>query len=134
MPFATRAFLCSFVPFSVLLLSSFWAIQALVMRAVHGSVHESLRENQKLITRLQARTELENSRSLHVLAENPALKAGIELLLLNPASREARLTVEDQLREICAGLHYDFLLVRAAGGRAMAGVIRNGPSLDALDL
>ncbi|HZU25348.1 MAG TPA: hypothetical protein VFA04_07490, partial [Bryobacteraceae bacterium] len=133
MRFATRAFLWSFVPFTVLLLASFWAIQAMVIRAVHASVHDSLRESQMLLARVRTRNELQNRRSLRVMAANPALEAGIQLLLQNPGSDEARHTVEDQLRDICSGLGFDFLIVRSAGEKPLAGIVRRGGAFAAMD-
>jgi putative nucleotidyltransferase with HDIG domain len=135
MRFATRAFLWSFIPFTALLLGSFWAIQVMVMRTVHSSVHDSLRESQMLLARARERNEVQNGRSLRVMAANPALEAGIQLLSQNPTSAEARLTVEDQLREICSGLGFDFLIVHGAGEKPLAGVLRrDGGALDAIDL
>ena len=65
-------------------------------RAVPGidSGDRNLRELQR------AQAEQTNMRMLRIVAENPALKNGMELLLLRPKDREARRTVEDQLTEI----------------------------------
>ena len=57
--------------------------------------------------------------------ENAALKAGIQILLSNPASPAARRTVEDQLRELGEHMGFDFLLVSAPNGTPLAGVIRH---------
>jgi len=121
----TRAFLICFVPFAVLLASSFWMIQRYMEAAVGSGVRLSLRENQYSIAQIHARTDLENNRFLKVAGENSALKAGIELLRSAPASDGARRTVEDQLRELGEHMGFDFLLISAPNGRPLAAVIRN---------
>src|SRR6185295_2763887 len=100
MRFATRTFLWSFIPFAVLLLGSFWAIQKLVEHTVRDSLRSSLRQTHVSIARVRSNSELQNSRFLKILGENAALKAGLQLLLANPKSGEARLTVQEQLHEI----------------------------------
>jgi len=134
MRFATRAFLWSFIPFTALLLCSFWAMRQRVIGAVRDGVHETLRNDQRLFTRVSARSELRNSRSLHVVAQNPALEAGLQVLTANRGDAEARLTVDDQLREICSGLGFDFVLVSDVDSKPLAGVIRRNGSLVSLDL
>lgn len=129
-----RTFLWSFVPFALLLMASFWAIQTEVISTVRNSLRESLREKQVSIAHLQSRGELQNSRFLRIVGESAALKAGIQLLLANPRSGDARLTVEDQLREICEDLGFDFLQVSNLDGRALAGVMRVGDQLAAIDV
>ena len=133
MRFATRTFLWSFVPFAVLLLGSFWAIQKEVVSTVRNGLRTSLREEQVSIARVHARSELQNSRFLRIVGESATLKAGIQLLLQNPKSAEARLTVEDQLREISGTLGFDFLLLSNPDGAAMAGVMRLGDQFVAMD-
>lgn len=134
MRFATRTFLWSFVPFAVLLMGSFWAIQKLVESTVRDRLRSSLRETHASIARVRSKSELQNSRILRVLGENAALKAGLQLVLADRSSNEARLTVEDQLREICNTLGFDLLLVADTEGAALAGVIRSGPRLAGLDI
>ncbi len=134
MRFGLRTFLWSFVPFALLLLGSFWAIQTKVISTVRNGLRESLREKQVSIAHLQSRGELQNSRFLRIVAESAALKAGMQLLLANPRSGDARLTVEDQLREICENLGFDFLQVSDLDGRALAGVMRVGDQLAAIDV
>jgi HD-GYP domain-containing protein (c-di-GMP phosphodiesterase class II) len=134
MRFATRTFLWSFVPFAILLLGSFWAIQKEVVSTVRNGLRTSLRDEQASIARVRSRSELQNSRFLRIVGENATLKAGIQLLLENRKSAEARLTVEDQLREISETLGFDFLLLSNADGAAMAGVTRLGDQLAAMDV
>jgi len=134
MRFATRAFLWSFFPFAALLLVSFWVVQGTVIKTVRRGVHESLTDKQNLMTRANAKSEVQNSRALRVVASNPALEAGVQLLLQAPGSAEARLTVEDQLRDICSGLGFDFLLISSVDHRPLAGVIRRGGELASMDV
>ncbi|MCC6365095.1 MAG: HD-GYP domain-containing protein [Bryobacterales bacterium] len=133
MRFATRTFLISSLPFSLLLLGSFWAIQQTVAWTVRDGLLSSLRQTHASIARIRARGELHNRRFLRVLSENPSLKAGLQLLLAEPSSTPARLTVEDQLREMCENLGFDFLLVSNPEGSALAGVIRKGSDFVPMD-
>jgi putative nucleotidyltransferase with HDIG domain len=134
MRFGLRTFLWSFVPFALLLLVSFWAIQTKVISTVRNGLRASLHEHQVSIAHLQSKSELQNSRFLRIVGESPALKAGIQLLLANPERTDARLTVEDQLREICETLGFDLLQVSNPDGRPLAGVMRVGEQLAAIDV
>jgi putative nucleotidyltransferase with HDIG domain len=127
----TRAFLLCFLPFAILLASSFWMIQRFVQSTVRDGLHSSLRESQIAIASIQAKGDLQNSRFLKVAGENSALKAGMELLLANPKSADARSTVEDQLRELGERMGFDFMLVSAPNGAPLAGVARQSDSKSA---
>jgi HD-GYP domain-containing protein (c-di-GMP phosphodiesterase class II) len=122
--FRTRAFLICFVPFALLLASSFWIIQRFVQSTVRDGLHTSLRKSQVAIASIHAKGDLQNSRFLKVAGENTALKAGMQLLLANPHSETARRTVEDQLRELGEHMGFDFMLISAPGGSPLAGVVR----------
>jgi putative nucleotidyltransferase with HDIG domain len=126
MRFATRAFLWSFVPFAGLLLGSFWVVRSSVVSSVRASLHESAVENQKSLAAERARSEMRNRQVLGVVAENPALKFGLQLLITERAARQqARATVEDQLSEMGDTLGFDFLTISNAEGVPLAGVIRD---------
>jgi len=112
----TRVFLLYFLPFAILPAGRFWMIQSFVQSTVREGLRSSLREGQLVIARMQARSNLENSRFLKVAGENSALKAGIQLLLANPHSIDAPSTVEDQLRERGEHMGFDFMLVSAPDG------------------
>jgi putative nucleotidyltransferase with HDIG domain len=124
----TRALLLCFLPFAVLLTSSFWMIQRFVQSTVRDGLHTSLRESQVAIANIHAKGDLQNSRFLRVAGENSALKAGMQLLLANPQSADARRTVEDQLRELGERMGFDFMLISAPNGAPLAGVARQGAS------
>ncbi len=124
----TRALLLCFLPFAVLLASSFWMIQRFVQSTVRDGLHTSLRESQVAIANIHAKGDLQNSRFLKVAGENSALKAGMQLLLANPQSEGARRTVEDQLRELGERMGFDFMLISAPNGAPLAGVARQDAS------
>lgn len=129
--FRTRAFLFCFVPFALLLASSFWMIQRFVQVTVRDGLHTSLRASQIAIANIHAKGDLQNSRFLKVAGENSSLKAGIQLVLDHPHSEGARRTVEDQLREMGEHMGFDYMLVTAPNGSPLAGVVRQaGPRSD----
>jgi putative nucleotidyltransferase with HDIG domain len=124
MRLATRTFLWSAVPFALLLTASFWAVQALVVWSVRDGLRGSLRESQMAIGHMRRENERHSSRLLRGVSESAALKAGIQLLLAEPHSVDARLTVEDQLAEIGAALGFDLLSISRPDGGPLAGVIK----------
>jgi len=134
MRFATRAFLWSFIPFAILLACSFWVIQQRVQHTVRSGLRSSLREAHISMARLRQESELQNSRFLRIVAENPPLKAGLQLLLVHAKSASARLTLEDQLREIADTLSFDFLMVSNSDGVPLAGIIRIDDQLVAMGM
>ena len=132
MRFRTRAFLLCFVPVALLLMGSFWAIQKLVETTVQDNLRASLRDNQLSIARVRSRTDLQNSRFLRVVGENASLKAGLQLVRSNPTNLAAKETLEDQLRELCAQMGFDYLAVSDPDGRALAAVIRTDAQVTSL--
>jgi len=125
MRFRTRAFLICFVPFAILLTASFWMVQRLVQSTVRDGLRASLRENELAIAGVNAKADLQNSLFLKIAGENASLKAGMELLHSQPGSPAARMTVEDQLRELGEHMGFDFLLVSGPSGAPLAGVVRH---------
>jgi HD-GYP domain-containing protein (c-di-GMP phosphodiesterase class II) len=134
MRFATRTFLWSFLPFALLLMVSFWTVQKLVEFKVRDGLRSSLRQTHASIARVRSKGELQNSRFLRIVGENTSLKAGLQLLLAEHRNAAARLTVEDQLREMCATMGFDYLLASDPDGAALAGVMRIGEQLVAVDI
>jgi len=135
MRFATRAFLWSFLPFAALLAGSFWAVRSTALTAVREALRTSVRDNQATLIREREQSESRNARILRVAAENPALKAGLELLATERSAIEAaRRTVEDQLSEICDTMGFDFLAVSGTSGKPLAGVVRGPQGFSAMDL
>ena len=130
----TRAFILCFLPFAILMSTSFWMFQRFVQATVRDGLHNSLRDSQIAIANIHAKGDLRNSRFLRIAGENTALKAGLELARQNPKSSDARSTVEDQLRELGEHMGFDFMLVCTPSGNPLAGVARRGSQLVPLDL
>src|SRR3954466_11648854 len=102
MRLAVRTFLCSFVPLTILLAGSFCVIERVVVSVVRNVLRSMLRDNQLAAARMQSRNERQSKRYLRIVAENAALNAGLQLMLTDQAGTDARLTVEDQLRDLCS--------------------------------
>jgi HD-GYP domain-containing protein (c-di-GMP phosphodiesterase class II) len=124
MRFATRAFIWSFVPFAIMLAGGFWFVQHRVQSTVRTGMRSSLLDAHASMDRMRAESELQNSRLLQIVGENPSLKAGLQLAISEPKSKAARLTLEDQLREIAETLHFDLLLVSNSDNKPLAGILR----------
>jgi HD-GYP domain-containing protein (c-di-GMP phosphodiesterase class II) len=131
-PFAARVFALSFAPVFVLLVGSFWAIQETVSEQVKDGLRASLRQSHTFVSRVRANYELQNSRLLRVLAENPSLKAGFELVRLERNSRAAHRTLEDQLGGLSESLAFDLVAAADTTGRMIAGVVRTGDGIDGI--
>jgi HD-GYP domain-containing protein (c-di-GMP phosphodiesterase class II) len=99
-------------------------VQQFVQLSVRGDLRASLRQNELAIARVHAQADQQNSRFLRIVGENAALKAGMQLLRSKHGSGAARMTVEDQLRELGEHMGFDFLLVSAPNGEPLAGVVR----------
>jgi putative nucleotidyltransferase with HDIG domain len=135
MRFATRTFFSSFVPVAVLLVISFWAVRTSVIATVRDSLRAAVRDKQLALAREQTRQEARDRKLLQGVAENPTLKAGLQLLALERKVKDqARNTVEDQLSEICDSLSFDFIMVSGAGGEPLAAVIREAGGFAPLSL
>jgi putative nucleotidyltransferase with HDIG domain len=135
MRFATRAFLWSFLPFAALLGGSFWAVRTAALSAVRDDLRKSVRDDQATLVREREQSESRNTRVLRVAAENPALKAGMQLLATERSARDAaRRTLEDQLSEICDTMGFDFLAVSGPAGEPLAGVVRGKEGFSPMDL
>jgi hypothetical protein len=134
MRFATRTFLWSFLPFGFLLTGTFWTIQKLAVSSVRNELRSSLRQTQMSMDHMRSKSELQNSRFLRVVGDNAPLKAVLQLMASDPASGDARRTVEDQLREICEDLSFDFLMVSNPDNVPLAGVMRVGNQLVTMDM
>ena len=161
MRFATRTFLSSFVPFAVLLAISFWAIRTSVIATVRDGLRASVRDNEVALAREQARNVVRDRKWLQGVAENPTLKAGLQLLATERAGSlkdqphhsvedqarssvldlaygtaqdEARNTVQDQLSEICDSLDFDFIMVSGVRGEPLAAVLRDAGGFTPVNL
>lgn len=134
MRFGTHTFLWSFIPFAILLAGIFGTIQHLVLSSIRNELRDSMRQTQISMAKIRSKSELQNSRFLRMVGENAALKAGMQLMASDRDSAESRRTVEDQLREICESLAFDFLMVSNASNQPAAGLMRIGNQLVAMDM
>ena len=135
MRFSTRTFLSSFVPIAILLAVSFWVVRAAVISTVRDGLRTSVRDNQVALTREQQRTEAGNHKLLQGIAENSALKAGLQLLTTERSARDqARNTVQDQISEIGDSLHSDFIMVSDANAQPLAAMVRDAGGFAPVDL
>ncbi|MEO8049436.1 MAG: HD-GYP domain-containing protein [Acidobacteriota bacterium] len=161
MRFATRTFLNSFVPFAVLLGISFWGIRVSVIATVRDSLRASVRDNELVLARERTRTQVRDRKWLKGVAQNPTLKAGLQLLTterggstINPANKtvedeakntirqlaygtemaQARNTVQDQLSEISDSLAFDFMMVSGINGEPLAAVLRDAGGFTPINL
>src|SRR5438067_846364 len=135
MRFATRTFLWVFIPFVAMMGFNFWLIRMSVTRAVRDGLRETVLQNEKLLAEERARSERQITRILAVIAENPALKAGLQLLIdEHRAPGQARSTVEDQLSEICDTLGFAFLMVLDSAGKPLAGIQHSATGYSPMNL
>lgn len=134
MRFATRAFAFCFIPFALVLGISFWALQSTVQRSVRGELRSAMRNEQISLARMRARDELQVSRVLRFASENTALKAGLQLLNAEPASPDARRTVEDQLQELSSQIGFKLLSIANFRGAPVAWVVHEGNHVDVPDV
>jgi putative nucleotidyltransferase with HDIG domain len=134
MRFATRTFLWSLIPFAVLLVGSFWAVQNSVLLRVREKLQSSVKQTQASLAGIRSRTRQRDNRVLRVVSQNPALKAVVQLMLGDRSDPQARLTVEDHLEEIGNDLGFDFLLVSDGTGAPLAAVMLQDGKLSPLDL
>jgi HD-GYP domain-containing protein (c-di-GMP phosphodiesterase class II) len=134
MRYATRTFLYSFFPIAFLLIGSFWSIRSVALSTLHDGLRSSLRQVHRTLEDARAKSELQNSRVLTIVGESASLKAGVQLMAVEPGQTQARLTVEEQLRDIVHHLHFDFLLVSNVDGVPLAGALRAGNEIAPMDL
>ncbi len=122
----SRAFLAAFVPVCMVLVSSFFALNALVERRVKQGLRDSLEKSADALLREHAESERRAARFVSALAENAGLKAAIGLLREAPPTREAadqvRATIEAQLGELHDLVGYDFIAITDWSGRTVAAV------------
>lgn len=133
----TRAFLFSFAPACLVLLTSFIAINAVVHRIVKQQLGDALRESSLLLNRVTSEYSKQHSVLTTKLTDSAGLKASVGLLAeahRDPELRDqVRRTIELQLSELQKSSLYDFLAVADLKGRTVAAVTSPGsPQLGAL--
>ncbi len=126
MRLSTKVFLLSFVPMALLLAVGFAALRQLVRTEVKNELRASLRDTHKFVSRLHQNYELRNNRLLTVVAENPVLKAGFELVRLEGNSTTAVRTLADQLMVLGETLGFDLVAAAGPDGDRLAVTMRIG--------
>jgi HD-GYP domain-containing protein (c-di-GMP phosphodiesterase class II) len=128
MRLGVRTFLYSVVPLAALMLATFWGMEHIIGSVIHYGLRSALRDQQILYTRMQVQNDEQNRRYLRILGENATLKAGLQLVEANDGET-ARLTLEDQLVELCQTAGLDLLAVSSSRGEAIAGVMRRNDTV-----
>ncbi len=129
MRFRTRVLLLWLIPVAALLSGSFWVIQRMVQSIVHDGLRQSLRLNQAALAEASAVSAAHEERFLKIAGENSALKAGLQLVLVEGSTPATRATLEDQLSDLCGRKGFDLLAAATPDGRVLGGVIRTGQLL-----
>lgn len=126
----TRAFLFSFVPACVVLLTCFLAMSAVVHRIIKQQLSDALRESDLLLNRASTEYSRQHSVLIAKLTDSAGVKASVGLLAeirRDPvAMSQARRTIELQLRELQSASLYDFLAVADLKGRTVAAITSAG--------
>jgi HD-GYP domain-containing protein (c-di-GMP phosphodiesterase class II) len=135
MRFSTRIFLGAFLPFTVLLAASFWVINLAATETIRDGLRRAVRDNHDVLARFEARSHDREVRILEGVAQNPTLKAGLEVLTNeHRVPEQARNTVRDQLTEIADSLKFDLVVVYSLRGDPLAGVLRGPRGFTPIDL
>src|SRR5579883_1917384 len=114
MPLARRSFWAAFLPVCALLSGSFLMVSVLLRIEVRRGLKNSLEETQRTLERTRSVHELRNSRLLAVIAENPSLKAGIDLWRVSGGTADVQRTLREQLVDIADVVDCDLLALRSA--------------------
>lgn len=126
----TRAFLFSFAPACLVLLTSFIAISAVVHRIIKQQLGDALRDSAVLLNRVTSEYSQQHSVLTAKLTDSAGLKASVGLLA--EARRDPNLmdqvrrTIELQLSELQKSSLYDFLAVADLKGRTVAAIASSG--------
>lgn len=129
MRFRTRVLLLWLIPVAALLSGSFWVIQRMVQSTVRDGLRQSLRQNQAALAEASAVSAAHEGRFLKIAGENSALKAGLQLVLVEGSTPATRATLEDQLSDLCGRMGFDLLAAATPDGHLLGGVIRTGQQL-----
>lgn len=126
----TRAFLFSFVPACLVLLTTFIAISAVVHRIIKQQLGDAVRESSSLLNRVTSEYSHQHSVLTAKLTDSAGLKASVGLLSEahhNPALMDqVRRTIELQLFDLQKSSQYDFLAVVDLKGRTVAATTSSG--------
>ncbi|PYV41998.1 MAG: hypothetical protein DMG06_15415, partial [Acidobacteria bacterium] len=108
---AARTFLFSFLSMCLVLIVSFFTINAVIKEKIKEGLKETLNRAEKVLDKTEAEYHRRNSQLIAVLSENAGLKAGIGLLQEGFADQDVRLqickTIEAQLYDLVNPLDYE---------------------------
>jgi signal transduction histidine kinase len=123
---AVRAFVFSFVPLSVVLAVSFFALTAAIGRHIRTGLTESIEKSDALLQRAHREAEHRIAQFAIGMAESAWLKSSIQLARENPANpqdqAELRRTIEEQLLKIHQLVGYDLVAVTDWKGQTIAAL------------
>jgi putative nucleotidyltransferase with HDIG domain len=124
--FVTRALVTSFLTVALVLGAVFGVLSLQVREQVRRSVADNLAAGQQVFTRLEARRQHDMRAAVATLAENPTLKAALDVWLTeraNPSERTANevlATVQREADKIAERAAADVLAVADSNGRIVA--------------
>jgi putative nucleotidyltransferase with HDIG domain len=124
--FVTRALVTSFLTVALVLGAVFGVLSLQVREQVRRSVADNLAAGQQVFTRVEARRQHDMRAAVATLAENPTLKAALDVWLTergNPSERtghEVLATVQREADKIAERASADVLAVADSNGRIVA--------------
>ena len=121
----TRTLVSSFLTVALVLGAVFAMLSLRVREQVRQSVADNLASAQQVFTRVEARRQQDVRAAVATLAENPTLKAALDVWLSEPASANARssellATVQRESDRMAERVAADVLAVSDAAGRIVA--------------
>lgn len=122
-----RAFLFSFLPVCLVLLSSFVALSTANHERIKQELRESLQDSDVLLNRANLEYSQRTTRLLAHLTDSAGLKAAVGLLAEGHgdplAIAQIRRTIEAQLRELQSSSPYDLVAVSDLRGQTIAAIV-----------
>src|SRR5687768_3248200 len=124
--FVTRALVASFLTVALVLGAVFGVLSLQVREQVRRSVADNLAAGQQVFTRVEARRQQDMRAAVATLAENPTLKAALDVWLTergNPSERtghEVLATVQREADKIAERASADVLAVADRNARIVA--------------
>ena len=123
----TRALVSSFLTVALVLGAVFAVLSVRMREQVRQAVAENLASAQQVFTRVEARRQQEQRASVSALAENPTLKAALDVWLTERGganertSHELLTTVQREMDKLADRVAADVLAVTDTNGRIVAG-------------
>jgi len=134
MDLRTKTFLAVSGPAVGLLLVCMWTLGPQVDSHAADELRASERQNQKETGLQKKRDEAQINRVLSMVAENPLLISGLQLIGANENDFQAREQLETQITEIAKARGFDLLEIAAPNGRALAAVRRGEHGIEPIPL